>query len=418
MNAFASENAPPLLWVVTDQLPYPPRNGITLPIFRYIEGLKNSHVVRLVLLVDIERPPSSIALAENEQRCGPIYQIRLQRRKPVRRLMGELLRTEMYQHGWDALQNPWNELTGQPNCILVSPMSAVAKWRSCGGQERMRHCVHLAAVNDCTAAEYYYRNQGLVSDWKLKLKRSLDRARTPLIGSIEGKLLMAYQTVFLQTEVDRQLMGRLVSPSVATKVTLAPNGVDKSLFAVKPLNRKCLVFVGELSGEYASTVHWLVNEVWPEISHRFSELELIIVGGGASASLKELMNNANRVVHMEYVPNLAAVYATALIAISPVFKGFGLINKTLEAMACAIPVVGGAAAFNGIQGFQDQQHGIVCPTSAAKVFAEALRALLVDKENSARIGLAARALIANQFSWDTTVERVRSKMVLVKEHHE
>ena len=160
MNTSVAGNELPRIWVVTDQLPYPPRNGITLPIFRYIEGLSSSHDVRLVLLVDGEKPPTPAALATNEQRYGAICKVELQRREPWRRVMGELLRSEMYQHGWNALPNELRKLPPQPNCILVSPMSAVAKWRSCGGQDRLRDCIHLAAVNDCTTAEYYYRNQG------------------------------------------------------------------------------------------------------------------------------------------------------------------------------------------------------------------------------------------------------------------
>lgn len=408
----------PVLWVITDQLPYPARNGITLPIFHYLEGLAASYRLRLVLLTDIHNQPQSCNLAENEARFGVILQIDLHRRDPLARLWNEIRGKEMFQHGWEA---PYPiDVSGyeRPDAILVSPMSAVAKWRRARVTGLRRIVPALAAVNDCTTAEYYFRGQAQVGAFRYRLKGAIDRFRSRLIGPIEQTLLAPYTSVFLQTQRDRELMARLVSDQTAARVVLAPNGVAESYLAIEPRPAGKVVFVGELSGEYASIVHWLVKEVWPLAAPANARAELVIVGRGASPELRLLMRGAARVVHLEYVPDLSTVYKEAMIAISPVFKGFGLINKTLEAMACGVPVVGGAEAFNGIAGFQPDIHGVVCGKRSTAEFAKALTPLMASRTLRDKTGRAGRLLVAGQFHWPATVQRLSQEIrqALVHEH--
>lgn len=404
----SSISAKQKLWVLTDQLPYPPRNGITLPVFNYLMILKEHYAVQLILFVDQAAALTDFDVASNTALFGKVILIQMRRNNAFSRIFGEIFCHEMYQHGWiiNALHHIDDLAT--PTAILVSPMSAVAKWRASTGSSKLLTIPHFAAVNDCTAAEYFYRGQTHVNNRRHQIKGKIDRIRSLFIGRIEAKLLAPYDAIFLQTQRDKELMAKLVDKVVADKVVLAPNGINPGYLLVRPGSRNKLVFVAELSGEYASIAHWLVCEVWPQIATQSCGVELLVIGRGASPQLKALMNKTRGIVHMEYVPDLADIYATAMVGVSPVFKGFGLINKTLEAMACAIPVIGGAAAFNGINGFQDQKHGVVCNALNAAEFVQAIQTLVIDEKKRDEMGLAARALIADQFSWDTTVEIVRT----------
>lgn len=405
MDTVRSGSALPLLWVVTDQLPYPPRNGITLPVFNYLKGLGETHRIRLILLVAGATSVQDVSLTANEELFGPVTVVPLTRKPKLARVFGELSCREMFQHGWESKGAPL-AFDPQPDAILVSPMSAVAKWRALHKVDVPLDIVQVAAVNDCTTAEYYYRGQTQIGHWKHLLKSRLDRIRSGLIGRIERKLLQPYRTVFLQTARDRELMAVLVGADVAQKVVIAPNGVAKKYSEVVSRDRQNVVFVGELSGEYGDIVYWLVNEVWPAVLNIDNEAVLQIVGRGASDELKTKIANTVRVQHVEYVDDLASVYAEAMVAICPVFKGFGLINKTLEAMACGVPVVGGIAAFNGIPGFQANVHGAVCATRTTKDFVATLSSLLNEPSMRKQIGSAGRQLVAGRFSWDATTELI------------
>lgn len=395
----------PSLWVVTDQLPYPPRNGITLPIFNYISRLQKSYAIKIIFLNGEKQKFANSDLVANETLFGSIEVIEMSRIGLCKRLLGELTCVEMLQHGWIG-KSDLIERCPSPDRVLVSPMSAVAKWRALVGSEYIKLMHHAAAVNDCTTAEYYFRGKTKIGGLTVAIKSLIDRVRSFFIGIIESKLLISYRSVFLQTNRDRELMKKLVGSSISNKVALVPNGVDKKYFDIEYSSEEYLVFVGELSGEYDSIILWLLNEVWPRILFSNPDLKMLIVGRGASIVLRTKIAASSNIMHIEYVDDLSKVYAKGMVAICPVFKGFGLINKTIEAMACGLPVVGGVAAFNGIEGFIPGIHGEVCNNRTAEDFAAKLSGLIRNKVKRREMGSAARVLISKGFDWDVSVASI------------
>lgn len=388
----------PVLTVATDQLPYPPRNGITLPLFNHLEQLRRSFTLRLWLLEDAAAPPEPQALADNEARYGPITRVQLQRRGFLRRGVDELRGAEMLQHGWAAPATPALHCD---TALLVSPMSAVAKWRALRHRHAgLRPRASVALVNDCTAAEYRWRQRSAAPGWRAQVKARLDGWRAAGIGRIEAALLAEHGHVLLQTEADREAMRLLASEATAQRCLLAPNGVREDLFALQPAaTSQQVLFVAELSGEYGPLAEWLCREAWPRVHAARPAARLRIIGRGATPSLRACMAAAAGVAHEDYAPDLAAAYAASAVVWSPVFKGFGLINKTLEAMAAALPVVGGRAAYNGIAGFEPGRQGLVLERLEAGPLAEATLALLAEPARRGAIGAAARELVRGAFSW-------------------
>jgi polysaccharide biosynthesis protein PslH len=391
-----------VLCVVTDQLPYPPRNGITLPLFNYLEIARKRGEVSVILLENlIGDPVSADALAQNERRYGPIMRIALMRRSAAFRLWSEVSCVAMFQHGWYPAEASSVRLDLQAyDLLLVSPMSAVAKWCVVceqGVVQQPRRTV--AAVNDCTAAEFRYRALGLSNGLRGRFKAMIDRLRAPIIGRIEARLLREFSAVFVQTHADKAAMARLVDAAIAGRCVLVPNGVDAALFDVLPSTSRKLLFVGELSGEYGPVALWLCRELWPMIQRQFPDSELILVGRGASPELQAVLSNAPGVRYISFAESLSDVYATAGVVLSPVYKGFGLINKTIEGMAAGLPVVGGKASFNGISGFRPGVHGVVIETMRASDYAMEIARLLADPAAARNMGESARGLVREQFHW-------------------
>lgn len=397
------------LWLLTDQLPFPPRNGVTLPLFRHAQALATRRSLRLLLVIDEANIPTDEQLRANEAMFGPIGLLCVRRRPRLHRLLDELRGREMYQHGFE----PCSTLDSVPqvgpeDALLVTPISAVAKARSLGIAATR---LSVALVNDCTAGEYYYRLQERSSDWRSLLKARIDRWRSRGIGRIEAQLLAPFAHVLLQTPRDREIYAALVGEESARRVELMPNGVDESLFGLpsRPAGSD-VIFMAELSGEYGPIAHWLVSQVWPKVRRRGHRLRMI--GRGANAELLQAIAAASDVVHEEYVPQLADAYRNACLAISPVFKGFGLINKTLDAMAAGTAVLGGRSAFNGVEGFEHGVHGYVCERPLADEFASALNALLGDPAQCERMGRAGRELIGSTYSWAESTNRLASLLEL------
>jgi glycosyltransferase involved in cell wall biosynthesis len=316
----------------------------------------------------------------------------------------------MFNQSWE-LVNKYSvpELT-PVDVFIASPFSAVSKWRSTSLDNAIKASCRIAAVSDCTTAEYFFRGMQNLGKLSTYLRGKIDRLRSGRIALTEERLLGGYNHVLMQTATDRDLMQTLVSDEVARRVSLVPNGIRRDLFDIKPdVVSKTAVFIAELSGEYAAGAMWLVSIVWPKVIEQNSNARLLLVGRGASPSLKAAIKGASGVEHVEFVDDLRSVYENASTAICPVFKGYGLINKALEAMASGLPVVGGSAAFNGISGFEEGVHGIVCRPWHTEDFAAAINEMNIDWNLRIKIGGNARSLVAGEFRWESsigTIERL------------
>lgn len=406
-----SGNAPsmPTVLMVVDQLPYPPRNGVTLPTFHYADGLRQSCRLSLALVEDEAQPVDARALAENEAIFGKIPVIRMRRKHKIRRAIDEVLARDMFNQGWELAEASSELRHCAADVLLVSPFSTAAKWAAAGlaapGDFRCR----IAAVSDCTAAEYYARKSQDFGSIRQAIKGTLDRARSTCIAAVEGRTLASFQHVLMQTGTDRNLMRQLVGREIADRVTLVPNGVRRDFFGVvRNPQSNTLIFIAELSSEYASIADWLVREVWPAVTDVLADAKLLVVGKGASEALSAAIALNPNVEHVTFVDDLRSVYANAAAAICPVFKGYGLINKALEAMASGVPVIGGAAAFNGVDGFEAGVHGVVCRPRNTQDFSLAICDVLKNRERATRIGGAGRSLIEGQFRWERAVGTIEA----------
>jgi len=404
----ASPALPSVLMVV-DQLPFPPRNGVTLPTFHYAEGLRRSCHLNLVLMADEAQPFDQRALAENEAIFGPIPVIRVRRKRKMVRAIDEVLARDMFNQGWELASAPPTLMNCKADVLLASPFSAAAKWEATGLSRPEHFVCRIAAVSDCTAAEYHARHSQDFGSFRQWLKGRLDRVRSSRIARVEGKTLAKYQHVSMQTATDRDLMRLLVGERIAERVTLVPNGVRREFFEVcrNPESNTC-AFIAELSSEYASIAAWLVGDVWPRVVDQLPDAKLLIVGKGASAALGAAIRQARNVEHIAFVDDLRSVYTNAAAAICPVFKGYGLINKALESMASGVPVIGGEAAFNGIEGFEAGIHGLVCRPRNTREFVAAICHVLTNREHAAQVGNAGRSLIEGQFRWERAVGTIEA----------
>jgi glycosyltransferase involved in cell wall biosynthesis len=386
---------------VVDQLPYPPRNGITLPTYNYLIILKRQFNIKLIYLCD--QNIDNDLLYKNELIFGSIIKVHIKRHTKLLRILKELCCVDMYQHGYyaQATQLDFSAYA----FLVVSPMSSVAKLGNMLDLPNFPP-FKIAAVNDCTTSEYIHRDHDGFDNLLNYLKAKSHFIRSYLIRKIEYKLLKKFDLILLQTERDKHLFSKYVSSKLEPRILISPNGVNPSLMTLVTDSheaQKTVLFIAELSGEYASTATWIVTKLWPRILEK-TNVKLLIVGKGASENLLSLFKSQPNITHFNFVEDILDCYRAADIVLSPVFKGFGLINKTIEGMAAGLPVVGGEAAFNGIANFKQNIHGISCSPYSVEQFSQAITYLVEKPEDAKKIGSRARSLIQEQFSWEQTVK--------------
>jgi glycosyltransferase involved in cell wall biosynthesis len=271
-------------------------------------------------------------------------------------------------------------------------------------------------LSDCNTAVLRslgkrFRIKGL--DLRTRVKYLIGWMRSWGVSRIEAKMLNIYDLILLQTDVDKKWIDKISSGRLTSKTMAVSNGVNNDLFDLSiEDDRKDILFLGILSNGYGKSLEWLLSNVWPNLLKSCEDARLHVVGRGASKNLRARMAEDNHITYREYIPNICDIFKNKIIMLSPVFKGYGLINKVIESMAAGVPVVGTADSFNGVPGFANGRHGIV--VNDADSFIEESSKLLINRMMRKDIAYAARALIRNKFSWDDRIGAIVKRIESIK----
>lgn len=192
------------------------------------------------------------------------------------------------------------------------------------------------------------------------------------------------------------------------RVARIPNGVDLSNFAPAsadekarlrsqlkfPAGRKIVVYVGRLS--LAKGVMMLI-EAWPELTARFPDAYLVIVGSGkgswddCEAEIVEYVDRHGLASHVHLAGHSDQVQdylrAADLFVNPSDYEGFSL--TLVEALGCALPVVTTAVGV-APEVIRDGLNGFLCPPRNKEAFAAALAEALSASDSWTSIGRLAR----------------------------
>ena len=201
---------------------------------------------------------------------------------------------------------------------------------------------------------------------------------------------------------------------VRAKVTVVPYGIRtervaggdpraaRALYGAGPN----LVFIGRL--RYYKGLHVLIDAL-----AELDSVDLLVVGtGGMGDALKAQAAErgvAARVRWLGDVPDdqLATVLAAGDLFVLPAThrsEAFGIVQ--LEAMAAGLPVVSTELGTGTSWVNQDGLTGRVVAPGDPGALAAAIRGLLADPETRRRMGIAAQARVAAEFTEARMVERV------------
>ena len=115
-------------------------------------------------------------------------------------------------------------------------------------------------------------------------------------------------------------------------------------------SRPTALFVGAFfRPENDDAARWLVSDVWPEVLQRVPAAQLVLAGDGPSEALRTLAADAGVEV-TGYVDDLAPLYRSATVVVSPLRSGAGVKFKNVVALLWGLPVVTTRIGAEGIDG--------------------------------------------------------------------
>ena len=217
----------------------------------------------------------------------------------------------------------------------------------------------------------------------------------------EGRYLRRADHVLAVSENDRDIFRGFVDPS---KLTTIETGVDVDYFKIIPDTEQpnSLVFTGSM--DWLPNEDAMVNfiqETLPLIRLQLPEVFLRIVGRKPSANLRSLAARQKHVELTGWVEDVRPFLASGAVCIVPLRIGGGTRLKIFEAMAMGKAVVSTSIGAEGLP-VRDGENILLADTPG--LFAQSVAHLLRDVTRRREIGLAARKLVAEKYSWARIAE--------------
>jgi sugar transferase (PEP-CTERM/EpsH1 system associated) len=223
-----------------------------------------------------------------------------------------------------------------------------------------------------------------------------DRLNRPLLARYERRYSKKFTDLVITTAEDR----RFFAPHAGdTPLHVVPNGVDLAQFPCRSADPggHSLFFVGAM--DYIAnvdTAQYLAQAILPALRQRYPDATLWLVGSKPTAAVQAL-GQLPGVTVTGRVPSVADYLHRATVCAVPMRIGFGIKNKTLEAMAAGVPVV---ASDRGLEGL-----AVDCPQRALRAntleeTVAAIAQLFDDPALRATLSQRGRELVATTFTWE------------------
>lgn len=368
---------------LTPVLPYPPAGGNRMPAYHLLRSLGSRHRVHLVSFIDDENEKrhsdhlrqfcASVTTVERRVRRGIVPQaLNLLRGSRPYFLGHQFLTDEMRATIADICGRNAFDIV-HANTMAMGQYVAVMT-----GTARVLNAVDSSTRN--------YAQQ-----WRSPLT-TRDRITSFMdwlkIRLWEPALYKRFDRVVLVSSVDTAYMHTRF-PDLPLRTV--PLGVDTdTLMPIDmPEDPLEMVFLGFL--DYIPNddgLRYFCEDIFPKIRRRLPDAKFTIVGKGASAALREIVNRTPGVTLSGFVDDIRVPLSRAPVFVCPLRMGTGVKNKVLEAMAMRRAVV---TTTLGAEGINAQHDGDYLLADDPDSFADAVVNLLTDPVLRTTLGSNARA---------------------------
>lgn len=397
---------------LTTKLPYPPDSGGKIRDYNLFKEISKKH--RVILLSFIEDEKERLNIEALEPLCKKIEVIR---EKNTSKLA---LFTMIFT-----------------NLFAEKPVT-IAKYYSSEMQEKIRgifsrdkidliHCSHLHMAQYVESI----RNIPKVLDEhnveffliKRYLKEQRNSIKKMLIFFLQYLKLERYESAIAQkfdhclavSDTDKK---NLESIAPNAMVSIISNGVDIDFY--EPQHTKAqpdtLVFTGAMDWfPNEDAMLYFFEKIWPLIKRDIKNVRFYIVGRNPSNKVLNLPRQETGIVVTGYVDDVRPYIARSSVYIVPLRIGGGSRLKILEAMAMGQAIVCTSIGCEGLEVTDDEN---ILIADEPKEFAKKVVALLKDSGLRNKLGVNARRLVENKYSWDTIgkkLNEVYDKIVNLKE---
>lgn len=225
-----------------------------------------------------------------------------------------------------------------------------------------------------------------------------DQLNLPLLRRYETQYCSKFTEIVVTTPEDRKQINTFNPES---KISVIPNGVDLTLYPKRLADPGGyqLIFVGAMDTlANIDAAQFFSLEVFPEILRRHPEATLNLVGTNPVQSVLDL-GEIPGITVTGRVASVVEYLHQAAICVVPLRTGYGIKNKTLEALAAGTPVVG---SDRGLEGLAVDGADVPLRALRANSLAEyvyAISRLFEDRQLRKQLSENGRLLIEKKYTW-------------------
>ena len=243
-----------------------------------------------------------------------------------------------------------------------------------------------------------------------------DRLNLPLLARYEKRYCAKFSRIVVTTSTDKQQLLELLSPRKMEKridyfsmptIEVIPNGVDLIEFPDRAIDPggHTLIFAGAMNNlPNIDAARFLSLEILPIVQQRYPDTTLTLVGHSPVPSVLALAKQPGIQI-LGRVQKVAKYLHQATVCVVPMRIGFGIKNKTLEAMAAGTPVVASDRGLEGLDIGGAPQPIRALRANRIQEYVEAISTLFENPHLRQELSRNARSHIENQYTWDTIGRR-------------
>ncbi len=388
--------------MLSSTFPYPPtRGGTQVRTFNLLKYLTQSHSIILVTQRTEDTSASEIEALREYVKELVVFP------SPLASTQGEFI--EKVQRFGAFLQQ------GTPPSVLHRYSTQIQQWVdeavAAGKFEAMtcEHCVNeiyvrpewqqlpLRTVVNIHSSVYGTCKNQLETGTSEKPLR--DKLNLPLLRRYEQRYCAKFSAIAVTTEEDKQQIQEF-NPSA--QIQVIPNGVDFNQFPYRQIDPggHRLIFIGAMDNTpNIDAVRFFSLDVFPKVQQRYPDATLELVGARPVPEVVELGKYPGITVTGR-VPSMVEYLHKSTVCVVPMRTGFGIKNKTIEAMAAGVPVVGSDRGLEGLAVDGADVPVRALRSNRVEEYVKSISQLFEDAQLREQLSRNGRSLIESEYTWE------------------
>ena len=221
----------------------------------------------------------------------------------------------------------------------------------------------------------------------------------PLLRYYEKKTISKFSQIVVTTDEDKKQIEKF---SKCSSITVVSNGVNLDIFPYRPSDPGGykLIFFGGL--DYLANIDaakFLSLEILPKLRQKYPQTTLTLVGSKPSPEILQL-DKISGITVTGRVPTIATYLHQATVCVIPMRIGFGIKNKTLEALAAGVPVVASDCGLEGLDFDSNPSSLWALRANNLEEYVRAISRLFTNPTLREKLSRNGRNLVETKHTWE------------------